>query len=401
MLIETLLEILKSQELPPPPNGEVERDLLPALEPVQGMATVITGIRRSGKSTLQTQLARHTQTPFYCNFEDTRLLEMTTADLPRWLAAFEKLNPNPTAVFLDEVQEIKGWQNLVRALLDKGHSLCVTGSNASILNAELGRKLTGRHLSHSVFPFNYSEYLRFTGQARDETSLKKFLDDGGFPLYLASRRDEVLRSLLRDVVQRDIILRHRLRETRSITNLLLFLFANTGMPYSFHHLTKNFDIPAVAKTSEYLEFLQDAYLLFAVPKFSHSFKKRIVAPPKYYAIDNGLRRANSTQSTPDYGRRLENAVALDLLRKGEAPTYASEINAWECDFVTRDTVYQVCWELTEENLSRELRGLVEAQKLTHAPNAVILSRNQQQTLTHNDMTVQVIPVWNWLAASRQ
>lgn len=114
-------------------------------------------------------------------------------------------------------------------------------------------------------------------------------------------------------------------------NLCLFLLANTGQPFSMQTLTKSLAIPSVSQTSRYLEALQDAYLILPLPKFSTSFKKRVVAPAKYYAIDNGLRRANAPQSAPDTGRRLENLVYLALRsRDGGAENfcYAGEKDAW-------------------------------------------------------------------------
>jgi predicted AAA+ superfamily ATPase len=92
--------------------------------------------------------------------------------------------------------------------------------------------------------------------------------------------------------------------------------------------------PSVAQTSRYVEYLEDAYVLLGLPKFSSSFKKRVVAPNKYYAVDNGLRRAVSPQFTPDLGHRLENAVFLSLRRRGRSVCYAGEKDSWECDFVT-------------------------------------------------------------------
>jgi len=132
-------------------------------------------------------------------------------------------------------------------------------------------------------------------------------------------------------------------------NLVLFLLANTGQPVSLQNLTKSLAIPAVAQTARYVEYLVDAYLLLAVPKYSASFKQRVVAPNKYYAIDNGLRRVNSPSATPDRGHRLENAVALALRQQGGNLAYAGEKNLWECDFVTDTQAIQVCAELTPEN----------------------------------------------------
>jgi predicted AAA+ superfamily ATPase len=413
MLEETLLEVMRTQALPAAVPSEVTRLVAADLNAVAGMATVLTGVRRCGKSTLQAQLARRISstaggntsgttgiagaTAFYCNFEDTRLFEMTAADFPLWLKLLDEIAPAPAAVFLDEVQEIEGWQRLVRTLLDRGRTVCITGSNASLLGVTLGTKLTGRHLPRTVFPFCYSEYLAYTRRERNAESLDAFLDDGGFPIYLASRRDDVLRELARNIVQRDIVSRHAMRSERDVLNLLLFLFANTGQPFSLQTLTKTLALPSVTRTSQYAAFLQDAYLLFAVPKFSTSFKKRVVAPPKYYAIDNGLRRANSPQLSPDKGRRLENAVALELLRLGYSPAYASEKDAWECDFVTGDTAWQVCWQLNEQNLARETRGLIAAKAQVRAKRLVIITaQNSRQTLTQDGEKIEVIPAWEWL-----
>jgi predicted AAA+ superfamily ATPase len=277
--------------------------------------------------------------------------------------------------------------------------VCVTGSNASLLGRELGAKLTGRHLSFEVFPFSYGEYLAYTRQPRGAASLTSFLQDGGFPAFLRERDPRLLQELLRDIVQRDITIRHGLRETRHVMNLVLFLFANTGQPLSLQGLTKGLGISTVGQTSRYLEFLQDAYLLFAVPKFSTSFKQRVVAPNKYYAVDNGLRRVNSPQLTPDLGHRLENAVFLALRRRGEDVTYASEKHVWECDFVTKSEAIQVCAQLTPHNRAREIGGALHAASLPGKRRPLVLTLDQRDRVTVDGMTVEIVPVWDWLASA--
>ena len=339
---------------------------------------------------------RKSRHAFYCNFDDIRLAGMKLEDLAMWFEVFQETAPANAAVFLDEVQEIEGWQRIVRSLLDAGRKVCITGSNASLLGVELGTKLTGRHESRIVWPFCYSEYLKATGQTRSGESLRAFLNDGGFPGYLRERRDTLLNELLQDVLLRDVVSRNRLRDIRHLRNLFLYLAANTGSPVSMQKLTKNLDIPSVNETSRYLEYLRDAYLLFETPKFSSSFRKRVVAPPKYYVIDTGLLRVVSPQTTPDYGRRFENAVAMEFLRCGKTPFYASERDSWECDFVDNDTIWQVCWRLSEENMAREVRGLFEAAKQAKAKRMAILTQDQKQTLRLNGETINVIPAWDWL-----
>ena len=396
ILRNTLISILGNPYVPPVPQQEVNRRLLADLSVRGSQATVLTGVRRCGKSTLQTQLMRLAGKAFYCNFEDTRLFGMGPDDFPTFLSVLDELAGPEQPVFLDEVQEIEQWQRLVRTLLDRGRAVCVTGSNASLLGRELGSKLTGRHLSFEVFPFSYREYLSFTGKEPGAESFRAFLEDGGFPVFLGERRDLVLQELLRDVVQRDVAVRHGLRETRHVMNLILFLLANTGQPLSFQNLTKNLTIPTVGQTSRYMEFLQDAYLIFTVPKYSDSFKQRVIAPAKYFAIDNGLRRANSLQVQPDLGHRLENAVALHLRRDTRELCYAGARDLWECDFITPDAAIQVCLELTPANLGRELRGLIEGTRLQGQRRALVVTLDQADHLHEDGVDIEVIPAWRWM-----
>lgn len=360
---------------------------------------MLTGVRRAGKSVLQSQLMRGHESLFYCNLEDTRLYDLAPRDFPTFLSLIEELAPDEARVFLDEVQEVEGWQRLVRTLLDRGRPVCLTGSNASLLGRELGSKLTGRHLSFEVFPFSYTEYLAYTSQAPGATSLVGYLDDGGFPAFLRERNTQILQELLRDIVQRDIAVRYRLREIRHLMNLVLFLLANTGQPFSMQGLTKSLSVPTVAQTSRYLQYVEDAYLLFAVPKFSPSFKKRVVTPSKYYAIDNGLRRVNSPQSTADLGHRLENAIFLALRRHKRPISYAGESNLWECDFITDTEAIQVCATLSAQNEEREVRGAVRGAALPGKRRAMIITLDQRDRMTVEDTRVEIVPAWEWLAVS--
>jgi uncharacterized protein len=397
ILRDTLKEVLRDQRPPPVPGPALDRELIHELPARSSQALVLTGVRRAGKSVLQGQLMRGDEKRFYCNLEDTRLYELSPRDFPVFLELVDELSPQSARVFLDEVQDVDGWQRLVRTLLDRGRPVCLTGSNASLLGRELGSKLTGRQLSFEVFPFSYTEYLAYTDQTPGARSLGAFLDDGGFPAFLRERNQQMLQELLRDIVQRDIAGRYRLRETRHLMNLVLFLLANTGQPFSMQGLTKTLAIPTVAQTSRYLEYAEDAYLLFAVPKFSHSFKKRVVTPNKYYAIDNGLRRANSPQSIVDLGHRLENAIFLTLRRTTKQVSYAGEKDLWECDFVTDTEAIQVCVELTSRNVERETRGAVNAVSLARGRRPLILTLDQRDRISADGAGVDVLPAWEWMA----
>ena len=396
ILRNTLIEVLRDQRPPVAAGPEIARSVTRRL-PTRNTqhALVLTGVRRCGKSVLQAQLLRTHPGALYINVEDTRLYGMGPEDFPALQEVIQELAAKQ-AVFLDEIQELPEWQRLVRSLLDRGHPLCVTGSNVSLLGREIGAKLTGRHQSFEIFPFSYSEYLTYTAGERNAATLTAYLDHGGFPGYLRERDPQILQQLLRDIVERDIAQRHHLREARHVMNLILFLLANTGQPLSFQRLTKSLAIPTVAQTSRYIEFLQDAYLLFAVPKFSSSFKQRVVAPNKYYAIDNALRRVTSPSLTADVGHRLENAVFLALRQRGLKPCYAGQKDSWECDFVTDDYAIQVCANLTPFNRERELEGVRQGCALPGKRRGLIVTLDQRDALSLDGGSVEVIPAWEWL-----
>jgi len=397
ILQDTLRAVLREPP-PPPPEPEVGRVLARAIPRASAQAVILTGVRRCGKSTLLSQLLRHGGPAAFVNFEDTRLFGLGPEDFPSFLSVLDETRPVPVIVGLDEVQEAPEWQRLVRALLDRRMTVLVTGSNASLLGREVGARLTGRHLSFEVHPFSYAEYLTWSRRPAGEASLRAWLDDGGFPLYLRENRDSLLRELLRDIIQRDIASRHGLREVRHVLNLALFLLANTGQPFSMRRLTRTLSMPTISQTSRYLEYLQDAYLLFALPKFSPSFRQRVISPLKYYAVDNGLRRANSQQATPDLGHRLENAVYLELRRRGADPAWAGESERWECDFVTGEAAIQVCAELTPASVAREVSGIAHAALLPGAKKrrALIVTLRQSDRLVVEGRSVEVVPAWKWL-----
>lgn len=398
LLKDTIMKVLREPIHPILPQPVIDRFIAGKFPENSREAVILKGVRRSGKSTLLHQRMEGTRQGIFCNFEDTRLFGFMPGDFARFLECVQEISPAPSSLFLDEVQEVEQWERLVRALLDQGYAVWVSGSNASLLTREVGVKLTGRHRSFEVFPFDYHEYIQFRKLKAGVASLDRFLEEGGFPGFLAAGDHALLQELLRDIVQRDIALRHGIRETRHLMNLVLFLLAHSGQPFSMQKLSKTLQIPSVSQTSAYLEYLEDAYLLQSLPKHSHSFKKRIVTPRKYYAVDNGLAAINNPQSTPDRGRRLENQVFLALRQRGIQASYDGETDVWECDFVYDDTALQVCWELTSSNQDRETSGLIEAVRRSKGriTQAIILTRNQSDQFEVDGQNIRVIPAWQWL-----
>ena len=405
LLRETLNSALASPAATAAPKDEVSRHFQPDWKAsASSHALVLTGVRRCGKSTLQAQIRRGIKgSAVTLNLEDTRLYGLGPEDFVTLLSILDTDYPK-AAVYLDEVQEVPEWQRLVRALLDSGRRVCLTGSNASLLGREMGTKLTGRHISHEVYPFSYQEFLEFTGQKAGAKSLNDYLMRGGFAAALSAGPEQgpvLLRELLRDVVHRDIVTRHSLRSARPLMTLALHLIAHPGQPLSLQALAQGLSLPSVAQTGRMVEYLQEAWLMLALPRFSASFKQRVTSPPKYYAVDTGLAAANSPNPTPDLGRKLENAVLLTLRRMGTAPTFAAAPHEWECDFVTASQAIQCCARLTPENRQRELCGLIEAAKLPGGQQGkgralLVITLDQEDALTEQGLKIRVIPAWKWL-----
>lgn len=405
LLRETLKSVLAASGSVNAAKREIERHIQPAWKTnMASHALVLTGVRRCGKSTLQRQIQRGIKgASVTINMEDTRLYGLSPGDFATMISVLNADHPK-AAIYLDEVQEVAEWQRLVRALLDSGRRVCLTGSNASLLGREMGSKLTGRHLSHEVYPFSFQEFLEFTGQNNGAAALKDYLMRGGFAAALNAGPDQgavLLRELLRDVVHRDIVTRHSLRTARPLMMLALHLLAHPGQPLSLQALAKGLGLPSVAQTGRMVEYLQDAWLMLALPRFSSSFKQRVTSPPKYYAVDTGLAAANSPNPTPDFGRKLENAVLLALRRMGASPTFAAAPHEWECDFVTTDLAIQCCAHLTPENRQRELRGLIQAAALPgstkkQSRELLIITLDQEDILTEQGFNIRVIPAWKWL-----
>lgn len=405
LLRETLSSVLVAPGPTLPAKDEVWRHFQPDWKSsASSHALVLTGVRRCGKSTLQGQIRRGIKgTAVTINLEDTRLYGLGPEDFATILSILDEDHPK-AAIYLDEVQEVHEWQRLVRALLDSGRRVCLTGSNASLLGREMGSKLTERHVSHEVYPFSFTEFLEFTGQKAGAKALNDYLMRGGFAAALNVGPEQgpvLLRELLRDVVHRDIVTRHSLRSARPLMTLALHVLAHPGQPLSLQALAKGLALPSVAQTGRMVEYLQDAWLMLSLPRFSPSFKQRVTSPPKYYAVDTGLASANSPNPTPDLGRKLENAVLLTLRRMGASPTFAAAPHEWECDFVTASQAIQCCAHLTPQNRQRELRGLVEAAKLPGGQQGkgrelLVITLDQEDALTEQGLKIRIIPAWKWL-----
>ena len=381
----------------------VEREKLKQIDGDLPYAVVLSGIRRCGKSTLLRQLAKNVGKFYYFNFEDARVVGFEVADFQKLDDVLHEEYGECGYYLFDEVQNADKWELFVRAGLDRGKQFVLTGSNASLLSRELGTRLTGRHLRVELFPFSFNEALKLLGKRPSANAFQEYLQNGGFPDYLRYGRPDSLRELLSNVIERDIVVRHNLRDSRTIKEMAVYLLTNSSKEFSLNSLKKMFGLGSVTTVSSYVSFMEQSYLLFTVPKFDYSLKSQLMNPKKVYSIDTGFSNANSASFSEDLGRQLENSVFLHIRRKHNDIFYFRGKN--ECDFVVKEknrvsAVYQVCYELTDDNKERELRGLLEALQEFKLAEGLLLTFDQEDSFVIDGKKIKAMPAWKWMAREK-
>jgi uncharacterized protein len=399
MILKSVLEVVASEQLANLRSDEplIERELAASVNLSAEYISIITGIRRCGKSTLMQSLMKELKNDYaYFNFEDPRIFGFEVHD-------FSKLHEvlgEKQYYFFDEIQNIENWELYIRQLHDRKKTVCITGSNASLLSKELGTRLTGRNLQKELFPFTYKEFCDFSNENISSDSVTKYLDNGGFPSFLKTGDVEYLQQLFKDILHRDIIVRYGIRNVKLVEGIALFLISNIGKEYSLNGIKKTFNVGSVNSVADYVAWFEDAYLLFSLPRFSWSLKSVAVNPKKIYTIDTGFARANSLSFSKDIGRLFENMIYLALRRKEKNLFYFKETG--ECDFVIKKgdkviQLVQVCYDLNNDNLARETNGLMEAMEFFELKTGVIVTLNQNDVLVKGNKTINVISADKWLS----
>ncbi|WP_373521099.1 ATP-binding protein [Aquiflexum sp.] len=368
--------------------GFIKREMLEIFKPSSTHVEVISGIRRSGKSTLMRQIVKkYYEKVAYFNFEDSRVFGFEVGDFAK---LDDVMGDDVEAYFFDQIQNVEGWEIFVRQLHERGEKVFVTGSNASLLSREMGTRLTGRYLSHEVFPFSYKEYLSFLGLDDSQENFNDYVVKGGFPEFLRDQNPEILQMLLKDILYRDIAVRYGIKNTHVLMGIALFLISNIGKEVSFNGIRKTFNVGSPTTVSDYLSWMEDSYLLFFLPRFSWSSKSISKNPKKVYCIDTGFAKSNSLSFTKDKGRLLENLVYLNFRKKNKKLYYFKEKK--ECDFVVFEGtvcrwLIQVTNELNPDNRDREVEGLVEAMEFFNMDEGYIITMNQSDQLTKENKKI--------------
>src|SRR3989338_5173477 len=367
-------ELLKDVLLSQTPRTEtkiVRRTILSKITELSGtpFIIIISGVRRCGKSTVLQHI--RTDNCYYINFDDDRLINFTVDDFQLMYDILIELFGQKKIFIFDEIQNVQGWERFVRRLHNEKMKIYISGSNSNMLSTELGTRLTGRNVSLSMFPFSFSEYLelkelshRTANITSSERALLKrayndYITEGGFPKYLITKKEDYLRTLYENIIYRDIITRYKLTYEKTIKQTTYYIASNVGKELSFNTLKKLTGLTSATTIKQYLEYLENSFLAFLVPRYSASLKRQIYSPKKVYFIDTCLARLLGFRPGGDQGRLMENVVFLSLKRKNHEIYFHRETH--ECDFIVRSKgkisqSIQVTISLTESNKEREIAG---------------------------------------------
>jgi uncharacterized protein len=375
--------------------------------------SVISGIRRSGKSTLLYQLMQHYSDYYFINFDDERLISFEVEDFRVLMAIFLK-SSEAKAIFIDEIQNVAGWERFVRRIHDEGYKIFITGSNAKLLSSELGTHLTGRYIKIELFPFSFSEYLSYLNidhnnpgtpiKAKILKALDHYLVHGGFPDYIKYNDPEFLTRIYEDILYRDLIVRYGIKNSDGFRKLTQYLFTNFTSELSYNKLTEILGFKSVNSVKNFMQYLQECYLLFEMYKFDFSLKKQYVSNKKVYCIDNGLRQKISLRFSPDHGKLLENMVFVELKRRGDDVYFYRTKNNLEVDFYVPaiKQFIQVCHIIEDKTTyNREINAMQTAMKEQKNENNVILTFNEEDVIDTSFGKIRILPVWKWLLEQSQ
>ena len=374
---------------------------------------VITGIRRSGKSTLALFLLKNRNFG-YVNFDERELIK---TNLDNLLSAVKEVYGDVKLLFLDEIQNVEGWELWVNSLQRKGYNLIITGSNAKLLSKELATYLTGRYLEFEVFPFSFREFLKAENfefkdlydkekEGKIKNLLKRYLEIGGFPEYILKNLEkDYLDTLFRAILYIDVVKRWNVKYSTKLEDLARYLISIYSREYSSTKIKNVLNFRSVLTVEKYIKFLEEAYLIFSLERFSIKPKEFLKAPKKIYCIDLGLINVISRRLFEEKGQLMENLVFLELRRKGlkeNREIFYFKINDNEVDFLIKEgleikKLIQVTYASSKDEIERrEIKSLLKASELLKCKDLLIITWDYEDEIKENNKTIKLIPLWKWL-----
>ncbi len=383
---------------------------------------VISGVRRSGKSTLAI-LSLQKQKYAHINFDDNRLSQFTTDDFEKLLQAFYELYGEDLEYFIfDEIQNIDGWELFITRLR-RSKKIIITGSNANLLSGQLATHLTGRYINITLYPFSFQEFLRYQGVELSKKNIysttriaeinkqfEKYIKLGGFPeVYKIS--GDIIEGIYQNILYKDILVRYNIRHRDVFGKMTAYLISNFSERFSYRKLTGIFKIKDEHTTKDYVSYLQESFLISILEKCSFKLKVQELSSKKVYPVDTGLINEVAFQLMDNIGRLMEVIVYLELQRRKSYDKNKVEIFYWqnyqdqEVDFVIKKgakirQLIQVSHNLDNEmTKKREIRSLLKGSKELRCDELVIITRNDENEIVVDNKKIKVVPIWKWLLAN--
>lgn len=379
---------------------------------------VFVGVRQAGKSYLLYQRVKellgcgiNLHDIVYVNFDDERLLGMTTDDFDLIVQAYYSMHGGQPIFFFDEIQNVDGWANFARRLANQKHRVYVTGSNAKMLSRDIETVLGGRYLSVYVFTYSFEEYLKAIGisvsggsqYGRKANELQRhfrtYFEWGGFPELVNFREKRVwLNSLYNRIFFNDLVVRHKVKNEDSLRMCIRRLAESVMQPCSLNRLSnlvKSTGMPCSPSTvMEYVRYLQESCLLISLDNYASKFVDKETVK-KHYFIDNGL--LHLFINNPDTAL-LENLCAINLYKRYGKGVYYFNRNI-EVDFYVPDEklAIQASFRMSEEaTLEREIKALVALHGLYETQRNLIITYEDEGIMERDGIKIEIIPVWKWL-----
>ena len=392
----------------------------------------VTGIRRCGKSSLLglavnqlLQVGVSREQILFIGFDDERLISLNAENLDEVLQAYREMYPNQELknvyMFFDEIQLVKGWELFVlRVYKNYCKNIFITGSTAEMLSGEMASALRGWPDEYREYPLSFQEYLVFKsikvnkytegGVAVLANEFRSYCKEGGFPQVVIARstseKVKMLQSYFNTMLFRDLIEHYKISTSPDVVRYFLKrVMNNLTKPTSVNNIYNELKSQGlkVSKDSLYLwlDYACNIFLFYKVPKYTKSLVMERASPAKYYMADVGMRNAVLLSQSEDAGKALENIVSMMIIRglsEEDRLYYFSENK--ECDFVVQrngqvSELIQVCWELDDSNINREIGGLLVASTATNCKNCKIITYNQSRKIQNNGVAIDVVPIWKF------
>ncbi len=393
----------------------------------------LTGIRRSGKSTLLRQLAQKLiqqgidrNRLLIVNLEEPAFENGDLSLLQNIYQAFlEIIKPKEKPyLFLDEIQNIEKWEKFVRSLQEKKEAyILITGSSSKLLSQELASLLTGRRLSLEILPLTFSEFLHFQGieikeekdfllqSLRIKRFFREYMEWGGFPEVVLTKEEEFKRRILlsyyEDILTRDIVVRFRVKNLEKLKSLAYFYLTNISSPISFRKISRFIKL-SVETVRRFSSHIETAGLIFFIKRFSFSVKEQENSPRKVYSVDPGLSNCVGFRFSSNLGRLMENLVALRL-RKQQIEDPSVEVYYWkdttgkkEIDFLLKKgthikRILQVAWNIEDpQTKEREVTSLIKALEKFNLKEGIIITEDKEGEEKIKEKRISFHPLWKWL-----